>query len=137
MATSLYDLGGRTGFAQAQINWPTDTIKAVLVDTGTYTFNQSHANLSDIPAGARIGSIVALTGKAMVAGACDADDVTFPSVSGTSAEAVVLFKDGGTEATSPLIIFMDNTSVTGLPITPNTGDIILQFDNGANRVFKL
>ena len=137
MATSFYDLGGRTSFAKGEINWLTDTIKAVLVDTGTYTFSQSHSTLADIPAGARIGSIVSLANKAVVAGACDADDVTIPSVSGTSAEAVVLFKDGGTEATSPLIIFMDNTSVTGLPITPNSGDIILQFDSGTNRIFKL
>lgn len=135
MATSLYNLGARTGFAKGEINWLADTFKCVLVDTGTYAFNQSHSSLADIPAGARIGSIVTLTGTAIVSGACDANDVTFPSVSGASAEAVVIFKDGGTEATSPLIIFIDQA--TGLPITPNSGDIIVNWDNTANRIFVL
>lgn len=52
MATSLYDKA-RERFATAGINWLTDTVKAVLVDTGTYSFSNSHEFLSDIPAGSR------------------------------------------------------------------------------------
>ena len=32
---------GRQRFLEGQFNWNTDTIKAVLVDTGTYTVNLS------------------------------------------------------------------------------------------------
>lgn len=135
MATSLYDLGARTAFAKGQINWETDTFKVMLVDTGTYTFSQTHANLSDIPAGAIVGTAVALTGTVVVNGACDANNATWPGVTGVSAEAVVIYKDTGSPATSTLIIFIDQA--TGLPITPNTGDIIVQWNDGVDRIFKL
>ena len=134
MASNLYDKG-REKFATAAINWLTDTIKVVLVDTGAYTFSQAHEFLSDLPSGARISSIQTLGGKSATGGACDANDVTFPAVSGPSIEAIIVFKDTGTEATSPLLAFID--TATGLPITPNTGDIICNWDNGSNKIFKL
>lgn len=135
MATTLYDKA-REKFARAQINWDADTIKAVLVDASDYILNAAtHEFLSSIPAGARVSSAVALTGKTSVNGACDANDLTFPGVSGDSVEAIILFKDTGDEATSPLIFYID--TATGLPINPNTGDIIVNWDNGVNRIFRL
>ena len=135
MANALFDKA-RQRFLEGQFNWNTDTIKAVLVDTGTYTVNLSaHEFLSDIGTGARITTSGAFTGKATVGGAADANDVTFTSVTGASIEAIVLYKDTGTDATSPLIAFID--TATGLPITPNGGDIIVTWDNGANKIFKL
>ena len=77
----------------------------------------------------------AFTGKATTGGAADANDVTFTSVTGASIDAIVLYKDTGTDSTSPLIAFID--TATGLPITPNGGDIIVTWDNGANKIFKL
>jgi hypothetical protein len=136
MANTLYDKA-RERFLKAQLNWLSDTVKCILVDTGAYTPNFStHEFLSDIPSGARIGSTagIALTNQAVVAGAADADDVTFSSVTGASIEALVLFKFGTTDADSPLICYID--TATGLPITPNGGDIIITWDNGANRIFK-
>ena len=135
MANALFDKA-RQRFLEGQFNWNTDTIKAVLVDTGTYTVNLSaHEFLSDIGTGARISTSGAFTGKATTGGAADANDVTFTSVTGASIEAIVLYKDTGTDATSPLIAFID--TATGLPITPNGGDIIVTWDNGANKIFKL
>lgn len=135
MANALFDKA-RQRFLEGQFNWNTDTIKAVLVDTGTYTVNLSaHEFLSDIGTGARITTSGAFTGKATTGGAADANDVTFTSVTGASIEAIVLYKDTGTDSTSPLIAFID--TATGLPITPNGGDIIVVWDNGANKIFKL
>jgi hypothetical protein len=134
MATTLYDKG-RQRFLEAAINWLTDTIKVVAVDTATYTFSQAHEFFSEVPAGSRVSASVALSGKTTAGGAADANDVTFPAVSGSSIEALIFYKDGGTEATSPLIGFFDTG--TGLPITPNSGDIIVQWDNGASKIFKL
>ena len=48
---------------------------------------------------------------------------------------MLIYKDTGDNATSPLIALID--SATGLPITPNGGDIIVVWDNGANKIFKL
>ena len=112
MANTLYDFC-RQRFLEAQINWMTDTIKVLLVDTGAYTPQTSvHQYLSDIPTSARIAGPVTLTAKATTGGAADAADVTFTAVSGASIEAIVIYVDTGTESTSPLIAYID--TATGL-----------------------
>lgn len=135
MANTLYD-SARQGFLEAQINWLTDTMKVLLVDSGAYTPNVStHQFLADIPISSRIAGPVTLTSKTTTGGAADAADVTFTSVSGASIEMIVIYKDTGTEATSPLLAMID--TATGLPITPNGGDIIVTWDNGVNKIFKV
>ena len=134
MANTLYD-AARQRFLEAQINWMTDTVKVILVDTGAYTPQTSiHQYLADIPVSARIAGPVTLTAKATTGGAADAADVTFTSVSGTSIEAIIIYIDTGTEATSPLIAYID--TATGLPITPNGGDIIVTWDEKINDFFR-
>ena len=135
MANALYDKG-REAFLTGGINWSGDSIKAVLVDTGAYTVNlATHQFLSDIPAGARIATSANLSAKTVAAGVADAADSLFTAVSGASVEAVVLYKDTGTAGTSALIAYIDTAS--GLPVTPNGGDITVAWDNGANQIFKL
>lgn len=135
MANTLFDFA-RQRFLEAQLNWMTDTIKVILVDTGAYTPQTAvHQYLADIPISARIAGPVTLTSKTTTGGAADAADVTFTSVTGPSIEAIVIFADTGTESTSPLIAWID--TATGLPITPNGGDIIVTWDNGANKIFKV
>ena len=135
MANTLYD-SARQGFLEAQINWLTDTLKVLLVDAGAYTPNVStHQFLADIPVSSRIAGPVTLTSKTTTGGAADAADVTFTSVSGASIEMIIIYKDTGTEATSPLLAMID--TATGLPITPNGGDIIVTWDNGANKIFRV
>ena len=120
MANTLYD-SARQGFLEAQINWLTDTMKVLLVDAGAYTPNVStHKFLADIQVSSRIAGPVTLTSKTTTGGAADAADVTFTSVSGASIEMIIIYKDTGTEATSPLLAMID--TATGLPITPNGGD---------------
>ena len=137
MANTLYDKG-RQRFLEGQLNWLTDTYKVLLVNTSAYTPNFGvHEFLSDIPSSARVGTTsgVALTSKTTTGGAADAADITFSSVSGSTVQTLVIYRDTGTEGTSPLIAYID--TATGLPITPNGGDIIVTWDNGANRIFKL
>ena len=135
MANTLYD-SARQGFLEAQINWLTDTMKVLLVDAGAYTPNVStHHFLADIQVSSRIAGPVTLTSKTTTGGAADAADVTFTSVSGASIEMIIIYKDTGTEATSPLLAMID--TATGLPITPNGGDIIVTWDNGVNKIFKV
>ena len=135
MANTLYDYC-RQRFLEAQINWMTDTIKVILVSTSAYTPQTAvHQYLADIPVSARIAGPVTLTAKATTGGAADAADCTFTSVSGATINAIVIYKDTGTEATSPLIAYID--TATGLPITPNGGDIIVTWDNGVNKVFRV
>lgn len=137
MASGLYNKGREKFLGGAsQISWSGDNIKAVLVDTGAYTANLStHEFLSDITSGARIATSGNLASKSITDGVADAADVTFSAVSGASCEAIVLYKDTGTPSTSPLIAYID--TATGLPVTPNGSDIVVSWDNGSNKIFKL
>lgn len=135
MANALY-AKGRQGFLEGLIDWDTDNIKAVLVDTGAYTVDlATHDNLDDIAAGARIATSGNLASKTVTDGVADAADVVFTAVSGASVEAIAIYKDTGTPSTSRLIAWID--TATGLPITPNGSDITITWDNGTNKIFKL
>lgn len=135
MANALYDKG-REKFLTAGISWSADTIKAVLVDAADYTVNlATHEFLSDVPSGARVATSAAFTTKTTTAGVADAADITFTAVTGDPSEALVIYKDTGSAATSPLIAYIDGA--TGLPVTPNGGDITVTWDSGSNRIFKL
>lgn len=153
---------------------------------------------------ALVGAKVALTAPTVVNGVADAADTTFTAVTGASVEAVAIFQDTGTPATSRMVCLITgkfivtcNTTTTGtsipveplpyaipngtvlafsngvsatltalanagdraitvgsatitagtralspitasgLPVTPNGGNIVVAYDNGANRIFKL
>lgn len=135
MANALYD-SGRQGFLTGTVDWDTNTFALFLIDHGTDTPNVStDANLSDLIAGARIGPKGTMTCSAPGAGVADSTDVTLATVSGASAESINIFKDTGVESTSTLVVYID--SATGLPVTPNGGNINIVWDNGANKIFKL
>lgn len=135
MANALYGLG-RQAFLDGDIDFSLDVIQAMLVDTGLYTLSIDVDNaLDDIPAAARVGTRQTLSAKTSTLGVADAADVTFPTISGATVEAIVVLQSGTTEALSRLIAFID--VATGLPVTPSGGDIIVQWDNGANKIFKL
>ena len=136
MATGLYDKG-REAFAKGLIAWDSDDIRAILVDAADYTADlATHDFLDDIPSAARVAvSAASLGNKTATNGVCDADDLTISSVSGDQFEAIVLYKHTGTEATSRLIAYIDN--YTGLPCTPNGGNITIQWPSDSNKIFKL
>ena len=136
MANGLY-ISAKEGFLNGTVNFSTDNIKALLVDTGAYTVDlTAHANLSDIPTLARIATSNNLSTKTVTGGAADAADVAFTAVVGPTVEAIVLYKDTGSATTSRLIAYID-TGISGLPVTPNGGDITVSWDNGTNKIFKL
>lgn len=135
MSNTMYD-PARQAFATAQINWLTDEIRCVLVDTALYTFSALHSMLSDIPAGARVATSSAFTSKT-VSGAsggwCDADDITFTALTGASIEALVIYKNTGVASTSPLLVYFD--TITGLPFTPSGTDFVVRW--AASGLFRL
>ena len=135
MANSLYDTG-RAAFLGADVDWLVDDIRIILIDAADYTVNLAVDDfLNDIPGAARVATSGSLGSKTSTAGVADAADVTFTAVTGDVSEAIVIYKHTGTETTSQLIAYID--SATGLPVTPNGGDIVVAWDNGANKIFKL
>ena len=135
MANRLYDLG-RESFLKGEISWSGDNIKACLVDSASYTPDTAADQfLSDL------SGVVATSGnlasKTTTDGVADAADVTFSSVTGNRSEFIVVYQDTGTPSTSRLIALVDTATATGLPVTPNGGDIVVQWDSAANKIFKL
>lgn len=106
------------------------TLKVALVDTAVYTYSATHDFYSDVSAGV-VGTPVALSNVTTTDGALDADPVTFTSVSGATCEALVLYVDTGVAGTSPVLAYID-TGQTGLPVTPDGGNII--YTPGTNIV---
>lgn len=91
-------------------------------------------NLDDVDA-CRVGTDVTLGTKTTTNGVADAADATWTAVSGNTVEAVIIYKDTGTPSTSKLIAFLD--TITGFPFTPSGADEQVNWDNGANKIFKL
>jgi hypothetical protein len=134
MANVLY-AKAKEKFLSGSIDLTSNDIKVVLVDTADYTYSSSHEYLSDVAAGGRVATSSNLGSKTVTNGVFDAADVTFSTVSGDVSEALIIYKDSGVAATSPLIAYID--TATGLPVTPNGTNIPLAWDNGASKIFAL
>jgi len=174
-----------------------------LVFGGASTVGKFYADYDGCQVGGGAGK-VNLAGATLTNGVADANDTTFTSITGASVEALGIFLDTGSAATSRMIGFVTgyhqvkcaktttgtsipvdplvagiangtvlkwssgesstltgaavagdraltvtSTTVTveatvsapangsGLPVTPNGGNIIVAWDNGANKIFKL
>jgi len=132
MTNVLYPKG-KEKFLSGSINLPSDTIKIGLIDTGVYTYNSANEFWSSASA-ALVGTAATLASKTVTSGTFDANDVTFTAVTGSSVEALIIYKDTGSAATSPLIAYID-VAASGLPVTPNGGDITVTFN--ASGIFSI
>lgn len=119
-------------------NLSAGTVKVALVDTGVYTYNAADtfydAGTGTDVQSATVGTPQIIGSKTFADGVFDGSDVTFTAVSGATVEALVIYVDSGSPTTSPLVAYID-TSVTGLPVTPNGGDITITWN--ASGIFAL
>ena len=108
-------------------------VYCALVDTGTYTYSPSHQFYSSLSG--VVGTDQEILTKTQTNGTFDGTDLTYTAVSGSSVEALVLYrKNAGANTTWPLIAYID-TGVTGLPVTPNGGNIAITWN--ASGIFTL
>lgn len=79
-----------------------------------------------LPAGIPNGSVLAFSNgaSATLSGAAAAGDRTL------TVTALAAIITAGSRALAP-------ATASGLPVTPNGGNIVITFDNGANKIFKL
>lgn len=134
MANKIYPL-----YKQALLTGDTNidiengTVKCALVDTGVYTYSDAHQFLTSLTG--VVGTAQTLATNTVTNGVFDsATNPTFPSVTGNTVEALVIYIDTGSAATSRLVCYLD-TGVTGLPVTPNGGDITVTWN--ASGIFAL
>lgn len=134
MPNGLY-AAGRQRFLSGDLDWDGQDVRVILVDSADYTQNLStHDFLDDVTAGGRVAVSGALTSKTVTGGTADAADVTWTSVTGDPSEQVVCYQHTGTDGTSALIFGMD-TFASGMPVTPNSGNINLAWN--ASGIFTL
>lgn len=125
------------------LNLSTSTLKAMLVDSG-YTFDRDH---DFVGSGAGTPGGEELSGTGYVAGfggagrktlankvfseddandrgEMDCDDITWTAINAGTAAALIVVKEGTSDADSELIAFFDS----GFPKTTNGGDLTAQVD---------
>ena len=135
MASALYNKGKESFLSQnPSIDMDSDTIKVALVNIATdYTFSATHQFLSSVTTYSGTTDQT-LGSKTITSGVFDAADSTFTSVviSGSkTVGALVIYKDTGSGATSPLICYIDGFSA----VTPNGGNIGVTWN--ASGIFAL
>lgn len=123
MANALYNTF-KQGLLDKLFDLDTDAIKASLIDSADYTFSAAHDEYSgasrDVAAAAVIAESAALGSPTIANGVFDTADFTWTAATGDQAEAIVLWHDPSTN--DRLVAFFD-TGMTGMPVTPNGGDI--------------
>jgi hypothetical protein len=135
MASAMYE-HGRERFGNGDVDWVNDTIQATLVNTSLYTVDLANDEyIVDVPSAAVIDTVT-VTGKSNALGVFDADATTFPNVvDGAVVGALILWKNTDFDNSSPLLAYIDNAPE--LPATADGTDVIVSWDNGANKVLKL
>ena len=114
----------------------TTGVYAALYDVGAGgAYDAADEFYSDLSAGI-VGTPVEIGAtKSYTSGIFDGADVTWTSVSGAQCEAIVIYRqNAGANTTWRLVAYID-TSVTGLPVTPNGGNITVAWN--ATGIFAL
>lgn len=107
-------------------------IQSNLIDLGgAFAYNTSHQDIDDLSDIVTNGTATLLT-PTVTNGVFDAANTTHSTVSGNTIEAVVLAHNNGTSSTSPLIAYYDTDTGGAISITPNSGDIVIEW--GASLV---
>ncbi len=119
MASALYQKWKEAVIQASSNSSLAGTLNVAAVDTGTYTFSQTHDFYDDVSG--VVGTPQTLGSKTYVNGLLDAADITYSAMTGNSVEALITYISTGSAATSRLHAYLD--SGTNLPFTPNGGDV--------------
>jgi hypothetical protein len=136
MATTMYGLA-RAGYlaCTSAYSWTGANIHLAFVTSGytpNYTTDQFLSAISGGFIIAQSGNFASTTGTL---GTANAANETVSSVTGAQFAYVTIYYSTGSSSTSGLILNID--TATGLPCTPNGGNIVVQWDTGTNKIFTL
>jgi hypothetical protein len=136
MANFLYD-SAREKFLSGELSWINDDIRVAMLVNNIYTGNdysrENHITLSDLPVSAIYKTSTPLTNKEATNGIANAAPVVFRGVpAGVSITSVVIYRQGSSAVSSPLIAHIDvQLDTTGLD------DVSIQWKTTDNKIFKL
>jgi len=118
VASQLYPKGAEN-ILEGNAQFGTHNFK-VLFYSGS--FNSAHEFHSDLTGASIIATSGNLASVVATNGVVNANDITITAVTGSAFTHVILFRDTGTSATSPLIAIFDVAS-----FTPTGGDVNVVF----------
>ena len=128
----VYPKGAEKMFS-GTINFGTDTLKTVALPS-SYTYDAAHEFLTDV--GTVVGTAVTLANKSIANGVFDADDVSLGALaSGSTLGSMLIYKDTGNPATSPLLLRPED--ITAFPLATNGTDLTIRWSDGASKIFDL
>jgi hypothetical protein len=139
MANAVYPLFKQSLLTEADANKSlnqtgSNAPYASLITTSSgYVYSAAHqfyTSLTNI-----VGTPQPITTPTVVNGTFDGDDVTFTAVSGTVVGAIVIYRQNAGANTTWRLTLYEDTSVTGLPVTPNGGNIVITWN--ASGIFTL
>lgn len=124
-------LNALQAYTQADVDLSSDTIKVRLLRTSAYTFDNTDTTMTDVGSG--VGTDVTLGSKSLSDGTFDAADAVFSSVaSGSAIDCLVIYKFVTNDAGSTPLAYID-----GFSVTPNGGDITIQWQGSSPYIFKV
>ncbi len=122
---------GVPGGTTTTTDFDADDLRIALLDqTDSGTITVDTANFGEVNGATIVAESAALASKTVgtvAVGVFDADNVVLSAVTGDAADYLILRKYDATAANSPLIITWDSTT-TGIPMTPNGGDITVTWN---------
>jgi hypothetical protein len=139
MANAVYPLFKQSLLTEADANKSlnqtgSNAPYASLITTASgYVYSASHqyyTSLTNI-----VGTPQPITTPTVANGTFAGDNVTFTAVSGTVVGAIVIYRQNAGANTTWRLVLYEDTSVTGLPVTPNGGNIVITWN--ASGIFTL
>lgn len=132
MLNMIYPKGGEKVW-RGEINMLADDISVAIV-SNAYTYSSAHEFLSSV--GVLVGTALSLTNKTVTGGVFDAADANFGQIAaGSTAKAIVFFKNTGNAATSPLLFYIDE--ISGFPFPTNGGEVKVPWSDGPYKIVSL
>lgn len=121
----------KTLLIKKSLDLESDRICVVLLN-GYFTPNKDNKFLSEIPEINISSEPVELRNKSFKDYVFDADDISFPCVSGNDITGVLIYQGCKKHH---LIGFIDKAF--SLPVIPNGGNIDVTWDNGASKILEM
>jgi len=142
MTIARYEKTVRAAYTGRPMNLLAGTIVGQLVDTALYTPDfAAHEFLSSIPVGARLGAPFVLTGKSISSGnvfdAADVVDHAFGAPLVATGEAIVLLESTGSDASSPLILWVDQDANGTISVPIGSPGISVTWSDGPNKIMRV
>lgn len=141
MANTLYPLYKQALLSEAQYNKGLDQPDAVngpylalmTIGTGAYVYAPTHQFYTDLT---NIqGSPQQITSPAVANGLFTGGSCVFVNITGTALGALVIYRPNSGANTTWRLALYEDTGIVGFPITPNGGNIIVQWNSSG--IFQL